>query len=101
MTQFWQDRLLEQVFGNLLLAFVTNNEIAVYNNSATLEWSIGLGAELLTQFFRSSYRIPGHWPPSAERGQPDAKALPDAHIRTQHCGCKVSILVLLDEAPKG
>src|ERR1700761_201748 len=52
----------------------------------------------LTQFYRSSHRIPGHWPPSAHRGKPSAEAVPNENLCTKHRGCKVSFLVLLDEA---
>ena len=49
---------------------------------------------------RSSSRIPGHWPPSPQRCQPSTKALPHAHICTQHCCRKVSFLVLHCQAPQ-
>merc|ERR1711977_584014 len=49
----------------------------------------------------SSYGIPGHWPPSALRGKPGTKVVPNENFCTQHRGCKVSFLVLLDEAPQG
>ena len=58
-------------------------------------------SQKLTQFHRSSHRIPGHRPPSAHRGKPSAQAVPDENLCTKYRGCKVSFLVLLDEAPKG
>jgi hypothetical protein len=60
-----------------------------------------IGVKMLTRFYRSSHRIPGHWPPSAHRGKPSAQAVPNENLCTKHRGCKVSFLVLLDEAPKG
>jgi hypothetical protein len=64
---------------------------------------LGLQIEIkmLTRFYRSSHRIPGHRPPSAHRGKPSAQAVPNENLCTKHRGCKVSFLVLLDEAPKG
>jgi hypothetical protein len=55
----------------------------------------------LTCSNRSSYRIPGHWPPFAIGGNPSTKAVPDENLCTKHRGCQVSFLVLLDEAAKG
>ena len=50
---------------------------------------------------RSSQWIPGHWPPLAIRGKPSAKVVQNENFCPKHCCCKVSFLVLLDEAPQG
>lgn len=55
----------------------------------------------LIYLYRSSHRIPGHWPPSAIGGKPSAKAVPNENLCTKHCGRKVSFLVFLDEVAEG
>jgi len=50
---------------------------------------------------RPAQRVPGHRAPSAHRGQPYTKALPNAHICTKHRRCKVPVLVLSYEVEEG
>lgn len=63
----------------------------LYNDSITLRES---GTNV---WFRSPYRVPGYWPPSAHRDEPNTQALPHAHLCTKHSRRKVTILVFLDE----
>jgi len=70
----------------------------------TFELGIGYAVKDLSTdrgLYRAPQRIPGYRASSANRDQPNPKALPYAHIRTKHGGREVKVLVLFDEAAEG
>lgn len=50
---------------------------------------------------RAPQRIPSYWASSANRYEPNAKALPHENIRTKHSRRQIKVLVLFDEIEEG
>ena len=49
---------------------------------------------------RATQGVSGYWTTSTNRNTTDSQTLPYANLRTQHCRCKIEILVFFDETPK-
>lgn len=96
-------RFLDSCWSSNLASMRRLSTHFVPDNPLELRLSIGPAdfRTVTNHVFRSSYRIPGHWPSFANWGKPSPQALPYENLCGQHRGCKVSFLVLLDEVAKG